>query len=243
MYQTVWKRASPCTPSQGLWATALTRPPAQKDSAAPIHFSSSIIRNPTQSINARGSTREALTHPQHRISIDCRVALSPSESPPVGHYTRWIFSAHFKKRVLGNLKSRRWVFGKCPFLSRARAYLMGHFAIARHPVAESRIVCCIIYQFSEDAIAQFESATLANMFLFLPNGPCESALTRNAFQSDCTSRRLNPTFNPSHRLIGRCDRGPPSVGFWTATRTGYANAAVACLQQPSHITAMTLDGE
>jgi hypothetical protein len=104
MYQTVWKRASPCTPSQGLWATALTRPPAQKDSAAPIHFSSSIIRNPTQSINARGSTREALTHPQHRISIDCRVALSPSESPPVDHYTRWLFFRSFQEEGAWQLK-------------------------------------------------------------------------------------------------------------------------------------------
>jgi hypothetical protein len=81
------------------------------------------------------------------------------------------------------------------------------------------------------------------MFLFLPHGSCESALICNAFQSDCTNRRLNPIFNPSPRLIGRCDRGRPSVGFWTATRTGYANAAVACLQQPSHITTMTLGGD
>lgn len=101
----------------------------------------------------------------------------------------------------------------------------------------------MLHLFSEDAIAHCEGATLQRFFSFLPLVPCEPLLTCSAFQSDCTSRRLNPTSNPNPpRLIGRRDRGPPSAGFSTAARTECANVAVACLQPPPRTTASTPTG-
>lgn len=227
-------------PDRGVGATALPRcgPQLKRVSAAPINFPFPQPHAFDTGRAREGRARKALAHPQQRDSVDCPVALSRSQVATGRLLHPCRFSAHFYEKGSGLATATLCKDGSSvstPLPTVATALIPRTTSLSRI-VAWSRIVVASLLRNLRlhSAISTHDYSAAYCCLL----GQFTLTLLR-ASPSDCTSRRLNPTFNRSPRLTGRRDRGLRSVGSLTGTRTGYASGAVACSPPRLRTTAST----